>query len=243
MNQDKRGWISLHRKFRESYFYKHSHAVHVWIECLLRASHNERFSTIGRKKVTLKPGTFIMGRKELGQAIGMPPSTAWYWMQQFKVDKMVDIQSMHNGSLVTVLNWVEYQDLDTKVVRKKTAKRPQKDTIYNNYNNINNSNKDLAKTSKAKKQSYGESGLIKMTTEEYTKLCTSFGGVAIDKFIVRMDDYVGATGKKYKDYYRALRMWIKRDIEKKEFQVDPVNFRPKDFATREEFSDKVNSIG
>jgi len=133
------GWIKLHRKLRENPIYMNSHAVHVWIECLLRASHHRKEFYLGREKIMLNEGQFIMGRSEFAKSIGMSGSTVWFWLNQFKVDSMVDIQTIHGkGSIISVLRWSDYQVLDSIVDTGKT----QNEHRMNTNNNIKKEKND-----------------------------------------------------------------------------------------------------
>lgn len=125
MNQ---GWIKLHRQFRESPYYRIGAAMQTWVECLLRASHEERTVFLKRERITLQKGQFVMGRDEFGQSIGISGSTAWYWLLQFESDNMVDIRKTAKGSIVSLKNWEEYQRVDSTVDNKKTADEQQMNT-------------------------------------------------------------------------------------------------------------------
>lgn len=103
------GWIKLHRRFRDNPYYKEPNAKAVWLECLLRAQHNDGERFLKRQKVKLKAGQFVMGREEFGESIGLSGSTAWYWIQQFSSDSMVDIKTSTKGTIITVLKWESYQ--------------------------------------------------------------------------------------------------------------------------------------
>lgn len=131
------GWIRLHRQLRDSQFYTNSKAIHCWIECLLRANHQTQNYFLGRKNITLKPGEFIAGRDEFGKKIGISGSTAWFWLLQFEVDRMLDIKKTTKGSLFTIINWEKYQPLDSKVDNKKTTDEQQKNTDKNDKNEKN----------------------------------------------------------------------------------------------------------
>lgn len=125
------GWVRLHRKLRQNPIYRNSKAVHCWVECLLRANHTEASFYLGRRKITLQPGQFITGRDEFAAAVSMSPSTAWFWLQQFRVDRMIDIKPTNKYSFISVKNWQRYQGVDSKVDSKRTANEQQKDTDNN----------------------------------------------------------------------------------------------------------------
>ena len=107
------GFIKVWRKLRKNPIYTNSKAVHVWLECLMRASYQEKTFYKGREKIELDPGQFIMGREEFGDKIGMSGSTAWYWIKEFEADSMVNIKSTAKGTTVTIENWGDYQKVDS----------------------------------------------------------------------------------------------------------------------------------
>jgi len=93
-----------------------------------------------------------MGREEFGNTIGISPSTAWYWIQRFKADSMVNIKSDPKGTTITILNWGEHQQFDNTLDSKKTANEQQSRQQMNTNNNVNNISKDIEKPKKEKEQ-------------------------------------------------------------------------------------------
>ena len=139
---ENQGWISLHRKLRDNPIYRESSALHVWIECLLRACHEPKEFYSKRELIKLKPGQFLMGRDEFGKSIGMSGSTAFYWLKRFKADTMIDTYSVSGkGTVVTIMQWSEYQRVDTQVDKEKT----RDEHGMNTNNNVNNGNNTLTK--------------------------------------------------------------------------------------------------
>lgn len=64
-----------------------------------------------------------------------------------------------------------------------------------------------------KKEKYGESGSVRMTALEYQTLVELIGEPMTKSLIEELDDYMGASGKKYKSHYKALRNWARRKIQ------------------------------
>lgn len=134
------GWVKLYRKLKENPIYKNSKALHCWIECLLRANHQKDKFYLGRKQIELNSGEFIFGRDEFGRSINISGSTAWFWLQRFEVDRMIDIKKTSKGCLCSIINWKYYQEVDSKVVTKKTANEQQMNTDKNDKNEKNDNN-------------------------------------------------------------------------------------------------------
>lgn len=69
---------------------------------------------------------------------------------------------------------------------------------------------------KSKKKTYGEYGNVKLTDEEYQRLCEDYSENLISEYIRKIDEYLQMTGRKpYKDYNLAIRNWLNRDNIKK----------------------------
>lgn len=69
---------------------------------------------------------------------------------------------------------------------------------------------------------------VELTQEQYDKLVAEHGKEYVDNKILDMDSYVINNPKKaYKDYYRALGTWIRKDKQqnKKEEEYDPLYFK------------------
>jgi len=82
-----------------------------------------------------------------------------------------------------------------------------------NNKNIKNINKDIDidnKKIKAKTEKEGSqfAEFVSMTMDEYDKLVNTYGKEFTDQCITVLDNYKGATGKKYKSDYRAILNWV-----------------------------------
>lgn len=199
------GWVKIHRKLRDNPIYSNSVAVHCWIECLLRASHEDEGFFLSRRKVILKPGEFIMGREEFGKKIGVSGSTAWYWLNQFKVDSMIDIKTTNKGSVVSIKKWNTYQKADNKLDNRKTTDEQQMNTDKN----VKNVKKrDGTRTTPVFNEEYA----IKLAGELLVPLSE----------IKRVWDMMVASrisqGKPYKEWNMALRNWVLRRIDEGKLQ-------------------------
>ncbi len=60
------------------------------------------------------------------------------------------------------------------------------------------------------KKSYREN--VAMTEDEHAKLVDNYGKAATEKGIVKLDNYKGTHGKKYKSDYRAMLSWVMESV-------------------------------
>jgi len=165
------GWISLHRKLQEHEIYADPYMLKLWIHCLLKASHKERNQLVGNQVVNLEVGQFITGRKALANEFNkgakdahiISESTLWRWLLLFEQLQMLNIRKTTKYSVITVVNWCEYQSVEQQMNikwtadeqqmnssrttseqqmdNKRTANEQQMNT-NNNVNNFNNVNHD-----------------------------------------------------------------------------------------------------
>lgn len=128
--------------------YSDPHLLKLWIHCLLKASHTEREQLVGRQIVSIFPGQFVTGRdalaaefnKDVKKDLVVSSRTLWRWMKTFEKLQMLSIKSETKFSVVTVLNWSNYQNNDQQVSNKCPSNDQQVST-NNNVNNVNKENK------------------------------------------------------------------------------------------------------
>ncbi len=141
---DLAGFIFLHRKLLDSRVFQNEGLLKVWIWCLLKAGHEDRWVPVktgrGETEILLRKGQFIFGRKTAAKELKMSPSTIRNRMEKLKKVENLDIQTDTHFSIVTIVNWELYQHPnkkeDTQTDRQRTGKGQPKDT-NNNVDNVN----------------------------------------------------------------------------------------------------------
>lgn len=69
---------------------------------------------------------------------------------------------------------------------------------------------------------------VTMTEDEYIKLVDQYGNEDVRLMIEKLDNYKGATGKRYKSDYRAILNWVADEIIKQKNKNNP---EPKSWST------------
>jgi len=118
------GWIKLHRKIFDNPIWQNEKALKIWIWCLLKANHKQNHILFSRQQIPIKKGQFIFGRKKASQQLKIPETTIYFWINYLKVNSYIDIKSTNKYSIITILNWNEYQTIDSKVDNKRTTAMP-----------------------------------------------------------------------------------------------------------------------
>lgn len=199
------GWIKLYRKITEHWIWedKPFSKGQAWIDMLMLANHEGGRFLIGNELIEVKRGSFVTSELKLMNRWGWSKSKVRAFLTLLENESMIVKNTDHKKTVITIVNYSDYQDSKTIERPQKdhgeTAKRPQKDTNNNNKNNKNEKNKEIY-------IQYAE--FVKMTEEEYNKLVAKYGEKKVKRMIEVLDNYKGATGRKYKSDYRAILNWV-----------------------------------
>jgi len=117
------GYIKLWRKSLDSAVWADPNLWRLWTLCLMLASHKEHWVKIDglSKPIKIGPGQFISGRnamhriyyqkKRRGDA---SPLTLWRWLGTLQTLGNLNIETNTRFSLITIVNWADYQGSDKK---------------------------------------------------------------------------------------------------------------------------------
>lgn len=146
------GWIKLHRKLLDSPIASKKEWGWLWIVMLLLASHEGKEFIHGRTKIKISPGQFVTGRLQLAEKSGLSPSSVERALNFMKSEQQIEQQKTTKYRLITILNWDEYQKVNTKADSNGTATGQQRDTIKNVKKDKKEKNIIPAETSSARKE-------------------------------------------------------------------------------------------
>jgi len=136
------GWIKLHRKILEKAIWQDPQMLKLWIYCLLKASHTETKVLIDKQEIKLSPGQFVTGRFTLAEEYNrgtkkskvVNERTLWRWLKKFEEWEMLSIKSTNKYSVITIINWHAYQQIDQQMSSKCPTDVQQMSTYKNDKN-------------------------------------------------------------------------------------------------------------
>lgn len=179
------GYIALHRKLLDSEVFASPELLHIFIYCLLKANHKERFVSVNNGRSTtpvkVERGQFITGRKAMAEALGIPPSTARNRIAKLERLGIISQKQDRHFTLVTVCNYASYQDEKNEGGQAKDKLRTNKGQAKDTNNNDNKEKNDNKNTPEPH-PSPNESASIKPNpkpkqayTHEFDSLWESYG--------------------------------------------------------------------
>ena len=111
----KLGYVRLYRKILKSSVFQNDGLLKIVIWALLKASWEDEYVSMktgrGETIVHVPPGSFVTGRKKAAKELKMTPSGFWKRLQQLSSEKFrfCDIKSDRHYSLISIVNWADYQ--------------------------------------------------------------------------------------------------------------------------------------
>ena len=94
------------------------------------------------------------------------------------------------------------------------------DYITKQYNINNNNKTSKKKTTKEVRHKYGEFKNVLLSDKDLEKLKAEYGEELVEKYIKKMDEWIELNGRRYKNYYLALRQWMNKEVSKKQEKVE-----------------------
>ena len=139
-----KGWLKLHRSIMTSSVFSNSKLLKFWIWILCKAFTVPSKVTVGLQEVDVDKGQFVFGRFAAANELQMTNSTVYKYLKLLEKERMVVVKSNNKFSIVSVVNWCDYQDKKEKEEQqsnnKVTPKEQQSNTNkeYREYKELKN---------------------------------------------------------------------------------------------------------
>lgn len=219
------GWISIHRKIQDSSVWTNPEMLKLWLLCLMKASHKEQPHYIfDGKVVPLVAGEFITGRKVLAEEYNrgmtlkarVSESTIERWLKKFEKMQMLNIKKTTKYSVVTVINWHEYQRSEHQMNITCTSDEHHLNTINNDnkqqdqeeykYINARASQFDFEQVAQEYKKTFPRKPLTDYIAQSMAEWINVFGG---DSEIIRyaLKNAAEYSADNFKYVERILERW------------------------------------
>lgn len=206
------GYIYLHRKLQKNPIYGNSIALHCWIECLFRATYEDKSVYVKRQKIELNRGQFLMGYREFAETIRCSKTTIHYWFNIFEVERFIVRKTMYKGTIVTINNYDQYQTPERFIVQRRDKDGTKKEPT-NKGNKGNKSNKGERKS---------PSKLLKISVNKMKEIAKQYNTTLtfVQEKRDSLYEYCLAHGKKYNNYVMLLKSAVRKDVPKKTLNLN-----------------------
>jgi hypothetical protein len=139
------GWIKLHRVILENPIVcKDSDYFSIWCYLLLNATHKEQNKIFKGKKIILKKGQLITGRKVIGKQFNITESKVQRVLKKLEIEQQIEQQTSNANRLISIVNWENYQSVEQQseqpVNNQRTTSEQPVNTNKNDKNEKNEKN-------------------------------------------------------------------------------------------------------
>lgn len=193
-----RGYLKLFRKIQDNWIWqdKPFSFGHAWIDLLLLANVKDSKFTKRGVVVEVKRGQVGMSTKGLADRWGWSRGKVDRFLKHLKNEHQIEHQKNNITTCITIINYDEYNNTDTKTNSKQTPNEHQTDTSKE----VNK----LRSTSLPK--DFSPDGIKEWSVEKGWP-------VTKDIFESFCDHHV-AKGSKFNDWNRALQNWVRNHYTK-----------------------------
>ena len=211
------GFVKIHRKLLQWGWYQDNVVKGVFIHLLLTAAFKDS-QWMGR---TIKRGQVVVGMQKMADELGFTRQQVRTAINKLKSTNEITTETTNKYTVVTIVNWEEYQLIDEAPTNQLTTKSTNEQPTNNqqitnkqphrkNVKNVKNVKKCMGDNSDTpiplQKKSFAE--FVTMTNAEHTALIEKYGEQDTARLIEILNNYKGATGKRYKSDYRAILSWV-----------------------------------
>jgi hypothetical protein len=209
------GWIKLYRDITDHWIWQEKpfDKRSAWIDLILMANHKDNKFVFGNELTEVKRGSFITSVRKLCNKWGWSNTKVTSFLQILKNDNMIDFLSDTKKTVVTIVNYGLYQDInDTKTTQKRHENDTETTQKHTNKNVKNDKNdkklKDIADKPQTQK-------FIPPTLEEIKEYCFERNNnVDAERFMNFYQAKGWMVGKnKMKDWKASVRTWEQKQKE------------------------------
>jgi len=137
------GWIKLHRSLLNHAVIGNAVVLQVFMFCLLKAASKNKDAIINNKVVKLCSGELITGRKSLADTLGLTERKVRTALKILVDLGIVTIKPTTRYSIISIVNWSQYQCNDQQTTNRRPAS-DQQTTTNKKYKNIKNNSVGIA---------------------------------------------------------------------------------------------------
>ena len=131
------GFIQLHRKIQEEWFWNDSKLSHLMIDLILRANHEAKEVSFKGEKRTINRGETITTYRDLGQELGYSKSTIGRSIKKLIKGGELEIIPTKATHIIVVKYDYYLNDDFSPQIGNAWEKDGTKESLNNNYNNEN----------------------------------------------------------------------------------------------------------
>lgn len=206
------GFVKIHRKFLDWEWYKDHNTFRVFMHCLLMANWKD-----GKFMGQVIPrGSFATSYTQLAEQTSLSVKNVRTALNHLKSTGVVAIKSTSQFSIITVLNYSQYQDDGTPNGRQAAGERQADGRQVATIEERKKERKEeYINTYEPEHHLFGIFHNVRLTDDELNELMRLHPDDYIE-MIENMSTYMRSNGKVYADHFATLMRWKRNDEKQAE---------------------------
>jgi|TARA_R110000751_G_scaffold125356_3_gene226951 hypothetical protein len=119
------GFITLHRSVQKHWIWQEPEALKFWMALLMQANWEPKTTVFNKRLITVERGQVVFGRKVWSERLKISEMKLRRYLEMLKAQGMINQQITSRYSLITVLNYHEYQVNNQQTTSKQPASNQQ----------------------------------------------------------------------------------------------------------------------
>ena len=198
-------WISDGKPWCDGY---------LWSYICMTANYKKGIVSFRNEYIEVNRGEKITSLQKLAEKSGWERKKVKKFLNALKNDNMLDYRSTNRYIKLSVLNYDRYQGSQTTEGTTEGTTAPSTEGQQKDDRRTTEAHKQEVKEVNNSKNIYMD--FVMLTEKEHTALTDKYGKFIIDKYIDKLNDYIGAIGvkkanTKYKSHNSVINSWIKKD--------------------------------
>lgn len=136
------GWISVHRKIRESWIWNSDEVYDkrsAWLDLLLAANYQDKEIQYNKQRINIEKGQFLTSIAKLADRWKWSRHKVSLFLDKLEEEKMIVQIKDNKSTLISIENYEKYQEkLGQKRDTKRTAERTCVGTSKNDIESVEN---------------------------------------------------------------------------------------------------------
>lgn len=202
------GFVKIHRKLLDNPISDKPNYLAVWLFLILEANHKDACIIFDNQKMTIKRGQCLTSIRKISKKFKLSLGSVHNILKYLISERMIERSGNNRCSLVTIINYDLYQEVERKTEQSVNSSRTVRETNKKNKNEKNEKKRES-------KLDY----LLNLLDEDYEYFTKEFyiNSVQVKLEGKKCHNWVVSKGKEkeYKNFKATLRNWIARTYEAK----------------------------
>jgi hypothetical protein len=203
----RKGKVLFDRKILDWEWYTNVNTFRVFFHIVMNAN----FKAGRYEGKEIKRGQWMTSIKHIGEKLKLSDSQVKTALNHLKMTNTIATEGLSKNTIITVINYDDYQSLTKKIANKSPTNRQQISNKSPQYKNVKNDKN--VKNERGNALTFGKFKNVFLFQEEYDELARKYP-LHYRAKIERLSSYIASSGRVYDNHFAKLLEWLSEDTAK-----------------------------